>query len=128
MGPWRGHQSWKSEVSQDVYQVVAVGPKDMRMFYHSFDAAQQRWTVGAAKSKDGFGWQRQGAVFSGGNDGAAFDAKGAAACHVVRDYTGKKCAPPSQVRTLQDRNLQESVDFIRINTRVGAATGHVVRD
>lgn len=35
-------------------QVVAAGPGDMRMFYHSFDQQQQRYVVGMATSKDGF--------------------------------------------------------------------------
>lgn len=35
-------------------QVVAAGPNDMRMFYHSFSQQQQRYVVGLATSKDGF--------------------------------------------------------------------------
>lgn len=73
-------------------QVVAAGPKDMRMFYHSFCARTQRWTVGWASSQDGFSWRRQGALFSGGDDAAAFDGGGAAACHVVRDFATERCA------------------------------------
>ena len=72
-------------------QVVAVGPKDMRMFYHSFDAAKQRWTVGTAASKDGFVWKKAGPIFSGSESPADFDGRGAAACHVVRDFTTKRC-------------------------------------
>jgi hypothetical protein len=70
-------------------QVVAAGPRDLRLYYHSFDAATQKWTVGLARSSDGLKWERwsptPGArgVFSGG--GHAHDAGGAAARHVVRD-------------------------------------------
>lgn len=35
-------------------QVLAAGPKDMRLWYHSYDAGQQRFRVGLATSEDGF--------------------------------------------------------------------------
>ena len=35
-------------------QVVAAGPKDMRLYYHSFDASQGRYRIGLATSEDGF--------------------------------------------------------------------------
>ncbi len=35
-------------------QVVAAGPGDMRMHYHSFDKEKQRFVVGWASSPDGF--------------------------------------------------------------------------
>lgn len=35
-------------------QVVAAGPGDMRMYYHSFDKVQRRFVVGWASSPDGF--------------------------------------------------------------------------
>ena len=73
-------------------QVVAVGPKDMRLFYHSFNAATQRWTVGTATSKDGFVWKKAGPIFAGSDAETDFDGRGAAACHVVRDFTTKRCA------------------------------------
>lgn len=72
-------------------QVVAVGPKDMRMFYHSFDASSETWTVGTATSKEGFVWAKRGPIFSGSGSRADFDGKGAAACHIVRDYASKRC-------------------------------------
>ena len=68
-----------------------MGPRDMRMYYHSFDAAAGRWTVGVATSADGFKWAKRGPVFAGGGDGAAFDARGAAARHVVRDFSSRRC-------------------------------------
>ena len=76
--------------TNSVLQVVAMGPRDMRMFYHSFDVRAQRWTVGTATSKDGFVWSKRGPIFSGSESESDFDGKGAAACHVVRDYTTKR--------------------------------------
>jgi len=76
-------------------QVVAVGPKDMRMFYHSFDSSKQKWTIGTANSKDGFVWKKAGPIFAGSTSGAEFDGKGAAACHVVRDFQTKRYASTS---------------------------------
>jgi hypothetical protein len=72
-------------------QVVAAGPRDLRLYYHSFDGATGKWTVGVARSADGLKWARWGGgggasdrgIFSGG--GHAHDACGAAARHVVRD-------------------------------------------
>jgi len=70
-------------------QVVAAGPRDLRLYYHSFDGMTGKWTVGLARSADGLKWERWGGgapgrgMFSGG--GAAHDAGGAAARHVVRD-------------------------------------------
>ena len=75
-------------------QVVAVGPKDMRMFYHSFDASTEMWTVGTATSKDGFVWTKRGPIFAGSGSRGDFDGKGAAACHVIRDYASKRCMLP----------------------------------
>ena len=71
-------------------QVVAVSPSERRMYYHSFCAAAGKWTVGLATSRDGISWRKQGPVFSGGPDGSAFDGRGAAACHVVRDAGSRK--------------------------------------
>ena len=71
-------------------QVVNAGPRDLRLFYHSFDAETRKWTVGLARSDDGLKWRRWGGggaddrgVFAGG--GHRHDAGGAAARHVVRD-------------------------------------------
>ena len=36
------------------FQVVAAAPKDMRMYYHSYDTQQQRFVGGWASSPDGF--------------------------------------------------------------------------
>ncbi|KAK9838636.1 hypothetical protein WJX74_000352 [Apatococcus lobatus] len=66
-------------------QVVAAGPNDMRMFYHSFDQQQQRCTVGLATSKDGFRWRKQGSIFSGSLEPGAFDSRGVTSRHVIRD-------------------------------------------
>jgi len=69
-------------------QLVAAGPGDMRMYYHSFDEATRKWTVGVAASPDGLKWARGGVAFAGG--GSTFDAAGAAARHVVRDTASKR--------------------------------------
>jgi hypothetical protein len=63
---------------------VAAGPRDLRMYYHSFDAAAAKWTVGVALSADGLKWERGVPVFAGGGR-HPFDAAGAAARHVVQD-------------------------------------------
>lgn len=44
-------------------QVVAAGPKDLRMYYHSFDQRKQKYVVGLATSRDGFKWEKRGPVF-----------------------------------------------------------------
>jgi predicted GH43/DUF377 family glycosyl hydrolase len=69
-------------------QVVAAGPKDMRMYYHSFDKRRNRYVVGLATSTDGFKWVKRGPVFSGSEEG--FDSMGAAARCVVRDIDTKQ--------------------------------------
>ncbi|DBA88789.1 TPA: hypothetical protein ACH3X1_004204 [Trebouxia sp. C0004] len=71
-------------------QVVAAGPGDMRMYYHSFDKVQQRFVVGWASSPDGFKWTKQGPMFSGSTEPGSFDARGVAACNIVRDLDTKK--------------------------------------
>jgi hypothetical protein len=35
-------------------QVLASGPKDMRMYYHTFDQAAKKYCIGLARSEDGF--------------------------------------------------------------------------
>ena len=72
-------------------QVLAVGPNDMRMYYHSFDATKQKWVVGVATSKDGFDWTKRGPVFEGGQ-GSDFDTHGAAAHNVIKDVDSKRYA------------------------------------
>jgi hypothetical protein len=69
-------------------QVVSAGPRDMRLYYHSFDAAAGKFKVGMASSRDGFSWKKEGVVFEGGSSKGDFDAAGAAACHVVSMLPG----------------------------------------
>jgi hypothetical protein len=69
-------------------QVVAAGPKDMRMYYHTFDARKNRFVVGLATSADGFKWEKRGPIFEGG--GGDFDSMGAAARCVVREVEMKQ--------------------------------------
>ncbi|KAJ9534567.1 hypothetical protein QJQ45_022078 [Haematococcus lacustris] len=69
-------------------QVLSVGPRDMRMFYHSWDERLGRFIVGYASSPDGFRWTKKGPVYDTRTAGAApgdFDELGACARHVVRD-------------------------------------------
>eukprot|EP00884_Botryococcus_braunii_P011639 jgi/Botrbrau1/20476/Bobra.145_2s0036.1 len=67
-------------------QVLAAGPRDMRMYYSSWDAVAGRWRLGLATSQDGFKWEKQGPFFDGSPGTAgAFDSAGASACHVVKD-------------------------------------------
>ena len=47
-------------------QVIAAGPRDMRMYYHSFDRSRQRFVVGLATSPDGFRWTKKGPIFEVG--------------------------------------------------------------
>eukprot|EP00873_Tetraselmis_striata_P025374 jgi/Tetstr1/445638/TSEL_003443.t1 len=67
-------------------QVLTVRPKDMRMYYHSYDAAADCYKVGLAVSTNGFRWEKKGVIFEGGQ--GDFDARGAAARHVVRNRDG----------------------------------------
>jgi len=74
-------------------QVVQLGPRDMRMFYHSWDQAKGRFVVGVAKSPDGFTWTKHGVVFdtvSAGAQPGDHDALGSAARHVVRDVDNRQ--------------------------------------
>lgn len=74
-------------------QVVAAGPKDMRMYYHSFDQSKNAYVVGLATSSDGFKWEKKGPIFDGsatrGSDDE-FDSMGAGARCVVRDIDSKQ--------------------------------------
>ncbi|WPT17716.1 hypothetical protein PSENEW3_00005718 [Picochlorum sp. SENEW3] len=74
-------------------QVVAAGPRDMRMYYHSYDEKKKRYVVGVATSPDGFRWEKRGPVFDGAPEGApddTFDSMGAASRCVVRDIDTKQ--------------------------------------
>jgi hypothetical protein len=71
-------------------QVVPAGPRDMRMYYHSYDVTRGKYVVGLATSADGFKWKKQGPVFEGGASPTDFDARGAASRCVVRDLDSKR--------------------------------------
>jgi hypothetical protein len=71
-------------------QVVAAGPKDMRMYYHSFDVRRKKYVVGLATSADGFRWEKRGPIFEGRDQDRGFDSMGAAARCVVRDLDTKQ--------------------------------------
>ncbi|EFJ53217.1 hypothetical protein VOLCADRAFT_86273 [Volvox carteri f. nagariensis] len=84
-------------------QVLAVGPRDMRMYYTAYDTSRRRFVVALATSPDGFKWTQKGVVFdpaaiggaaavSDDEDGgaASFDALGPAALSVVRDIDNRQ--------------------------------------
>lgn len=70
-------------------QVVAAGPRDMRMYYHSYDVQREKYIVGLATSPDGFKWTKQGPIFEGGSNKNDFDGLGAASRCIVRDLDSK---------------------------------------
>ena len=61
---------------------------NLRMYYHSYDVQRGRWVIGVAISSDGVEWAKQGPVFWG--SGRDFDARGAAAHHIVQDFISKR--------------------------------------
>ncbi|GIL85766.1 hypothetical protein Vretimale_13208 [Volvox reticuliferus] len=84
-------------------QVLAVGPRDMRMYYSAYDTSRRRFVVALATSPDGFKWIQRGVVFDPAaiagagaasddedDGGAAFDALGPAALSVVRDIDNRQ--------------------------------------
>ncbi|GLC40941.1 hypothetical protein PLESTB_000964300 [Pleodorina starrii] len=84
-------------------QVLAVGPRDMRMYYTAWDESLRRFVVALAVSPDGFKWIQKGVVFdpaavagvaAGSDDeddgSSAFDALGPAAVSVVRDVDNRQ--------------------------------------
>lgn len=71
-------------------QVVMAGPRDMRLYYHSYDTAKKRFGVGLATSPDGFRWTKKGPIFAGGSAAGDHDELGITARHVVRDPETKQ--------------------------------------
>ncbi|KAG1653711.1 hypothetical protein FOA52_004271, partial [Chlamydomonas sp. UWO 241] len=77
-------------------QMIASGPKDMRLYYHSFDRSRGesgRFVVGIANSEDGFKWSKAGVVFDPIQAGAGpgdHDALGAASICVTRDLDNRQ--------------------------------------
>lgn len=57
------HPHPQSSPAPSAWQVVAAGPRDMRMYYHSYDRSVGRFRVGLATSPDGFRWTKQGPIF-----------------------------------------------------------------
>jgi hypothetical protein len=91
-------------------QVVAAGPRDMRMYYNSFDRSRQRFVVGLATSPDGFKWTKKGPIFEvgwvGGCVGGWVDRA------VGRQTYGRQAArhrwaAPSQVRACLPSHFAE---------------------
>lgn len=48
-------------------QVVAAGPRDLRMYYYSYNSDAKKFVVGLAVSPDGFKWIKKGPIFKVGN-------------------------------------------------------------
>ncbi len=76
-------------------QVLAVGPRDMRMYYTCWEPRLQRYVVAMAVSPDGFKWTKKGVVFdpaaaAAGGQAGAHDALGAASISVVRDVDNRQ--------------------------------------
>ena len=65
--------------------VFPVGPKNMRMYYHSYDVSQQKYAVGLATSHDGLKWEKKGKLFEGSCVADGFDCKGVSFRCVVRE-------------------------------------------
>ncbi|KAK9799010.1 hypothetical protein WJX73_003754 [Symbiochloris irregularis] len=61
----------------------------LRMYYHSFDPQKGKWGIGIAESDNGMGWQKRGPIFWG-SEQHDFDARGAAAHHVVQDFEARR--------------------------------------
>ncbi|MEW5306690.1 MAG: hypothetical protein WDW36_009139 [Sanguina aurantia] len=72
-------------------QVLACGPKDMRLWYHSWDTSLGRYVIGMATSPDGFRWTKKGVVFdpvkaaAGSGSAPVHDVLGASAHYIVKD-------------------------------------------
>lgn len=75
-------------------QVLAVGPRDMRMYYTCWEPRLLRYVVSMAVSPDGFKWTKKGVVFdpaaAAGGQADAHDALGAASISVVRDVDNRQ--------------------------------------
>ena len=67
-----------------------VGPlESSRMYYHSFSSSKGKWGIGIAESDNGMGWQKRGPIFWG-SEKYDYDARGAAAHHVVQDFEARR--------------------------------------
>ncbi|KAF5843522.1 glycosyl hydrolase [Dunaliella salina] len=74
-------------------QVLEMGPRERRMYYHSWDKRRSRFVVGMASSADGFIWKKKGVVYDPVEQGAqpnAHDGLGASSRQVVRDLDNRQ--------------------------------------
>eukprot|EP00899_Mesostigma_viride_P029135 jgi/Mesvir1/9406/Mv01510-RA.1 len=69
-------------------QVVFRRLGEINMYYHSFDVAKGKFTIGLARSRDGFKFSKHGPILTHGPPGS-FDEMGCLACCVLPDPTGK---------------------------------------
>lgn len=75
-----------------------MAPRDMRMYYVTWEPRLGRYVAAMAVSPDGFRWTKRGVVFdpaasasaSASGPAAAFDALGPAAISVVRDVDNRQ--------------------------------------
>ncbi|KAL2903986.1 hypothetical protein RDABS01_002696 [Bienertia sinuspersici] len=70
--------------------VVFHSNGDLRMYYHSFDAREWRFSIGIARSRDGIKWVKLGKIMTimgqgSSSDEGCFDEMGAVNACVVRD-------------------------------------------
>ncbi|GAB4829117.1 hypothetical protein Ancab_018780 [Ancistrocladus abbreviatus] len=65
-------------------RVVMHCNDDLRMYYHSYDAENKHFAIGAARSRDGIRWVKLGKIMGGGRYGC-FDELGVMNAHVIRN-------------------------------------------
>ncbi|KAA8532958.1 hypothetical protein F0562_032925 [Nyssa sinensis] len=65
-------------------KVVMHSNDDFRMYYHSFDAENNQYAIGIARSKDGIRWVKLGKILERGPNGS-FDEFGVMNANVVRN-------------------------------------------
>lgn len=65
--------------------VVFHSAGDLRMYYHSFDLQEKKFSIGIARSRDGIKWVKLGKIMGGGLIKGCFDEMGVVNACVVRD-------------------------------------------
>ncbi|KAI4314135.1 hypothetical protein L6164_027071 [Bauhinia variegata] len=68
-------------------KVVVHSSDDLRMYYYSFDAENDHFALGMARSRDGIRWVKLGKIMGGGSVGS-FDELGVRNASVVRSHQG----------------------------------------
>lgn len=65
--------------------VVFHAAGDLRMYYHSFDLQEKKFSIGIARSRDGIKWVKLGKIIGGGSTKGCFDEMGVVNACVLRD-------------------------------------------